>query len=189
MARLQMETPLAVLGDDRRLYAAKKSFDPANNHPSHRILNLELFHMPNTTPRDVEVTLSYRSFSEISDSDLVAAMLDDSTRRDPCPGFSALIGTPRKRRLDGSDSKRLTDAGLAPNVYFAIRWWCLCFLPVLPLGAYAVTDYRSIDRPFSDPHSRAFPVAMDWRIAGFQAALGLVAVAFAVTIGFWVIAL
>jgi hypothetical protein len=141
--------------------------------------------MPSTTPRDIDVTLYYRSFSEISDSDLVAAMLDDSTRRDHCPGFSAFIGMPRKRRFDGSDSKRFTDAGLSPHVYFAIRWWCLCFLPVVPLGAYAVADYRSIDRPFSDPHSRAFPVAMDWRIAAVQAALGLAAVAFAVTIGFW----
>ena len=139
--------------------------------------------MPNKTPEAVDASSSFRGFATIPDSELVAEILDDRTRRDPCPGFSAFMGTATKRRLQGTYAERLTDAGLAPNVYLAIRWWCLFFIPVVPLGAYAVADYNSIDRPFSDPHSRAFPVAMDWRAALIQATLGLVAVAIALAIG------
>ena len=139
--------------------------------------------MPNKTSKAVDASSSFLGFSTIPDSELVAEILDDRTRRDPCPGFSAFIGTATKRRLQGIHAQRLTDAGLAPNVYLAIRWWCLFFIPVVPLGAYAVADYNSIDRPFSDPHSRAFPVAMDWRTALIQATLGLVAVAITIAIG------
>jgi hypothetical protein len=139
--------------------------------------------MPNKTPEALDASSSIRGFATIPDSELVAEILDDRTRRDPCPGFSAFIGTATKRRLQGTDAERLADAGLAPNVYLAIRWWCLFFIPMIPLGAYAVADYNSIDRPFSDPHSRAFPVAMNWRTALIQMTFGLVAVAIALAIG------
>ncbi len=139
--------------------------------------------MPNETSRAVDAPSSFRGFATIPDTVLVAEILDDRTRRQPCPGFSAFIGTTTKRRLQGIHAERLTDAGLAPNVYLAIRWWCLFFIPVVPLGAYAVADYTSIDRPLSDPHSRAFPVVMDWRTALIQATLGLAAVAISIAIG------
>lgn len=142
--------------------------------------------MPNKTLKAEDASPLFRNFATIPDSELVAGILDDRTRRDPCPGFSALIGTATKRRLPRIHAERLTDAGLSPDVYFAIRWWCLFFIPVVPLGAYAVADYNSIDRPFSDPHSRAFPVAMDWRTACVQATLGLAVVAMTIAIGLWV---
>jgi hypothetical protein len=138
--------------------------------------------MPNRTLKAVDASSSFRGFATISDSELVAEILDDRTRRDACPGFSAFIGTATKRRLQGIHADRLTDAGLAPNVYLAIRWWCLFFIPLVPLGAYAVADCNSIDRPFSDPHSRAFPVAMDWRTVLIQGTLGIAAVAIAIAI-------
>ena len=144
--------------------------------------------MPNRTLKAVDASSSFRGFATISDSELVAEILDNRTRRDACLGFSAYIGTATKRRLQGIHAERLTDAGLAPNVYLAIRWWCLFFIPLVPLGAAAIADYQRIDEPFSDPHSRAFPVAMDWRIAGIQAALGLAAVALVVLIGLALIA-
>jgi hypothetical protein len=143
--------------------------------------------MPNKNSKAVDASSAFCGFATIPDSELVAGILDDRARRDPCPGFSAFIGAATKRRLQSIHAERLTDAGLAPNVYLAIRWWCLFFIPVIPLGAYAVADYRSIDRPFSDPHSRAIPVAMDWRIVGAQAAFGLSVVVFAISIGLWVI--
>jgi hypothetical protein len=130
----------------------------------------------------------FQHFATISDSELVTEILDDRTRRDACPGFSAFIGTTTKRRLQGVHAKRLADAGLDANAYLAIRWWCLLFIPLVPLSAAAIADYRSIDEPFSDPHSRAFPVAMDWRIAGIQAAVGLATVALLAAIGFAVVA-
>ena len=142
--------------------------------------------MTNQTSKTADTSSSLRGFATLADCELVAAILDDRTIGDPCSGFSAFIGTTKKRKLQGIDSERLTAAGLAPNVYLAIRWWCLLFIPVVPLKAYAVADYNSIDRPFSDPHSRAFPVSMDWRIAFIQAAVGLGAVAITLTIGLWV---
>ena len=141
--------------------------------------------MPNKTPKAVDALSPFRGFATIPDSELVTEILDDRTRRDPCPNFSAFIGTTTTRRLQGIHAERLTGAGLAPNVYLAIRWWCLFFIPVVPLGAYAVADYHSIDRPFSDPHSRAFPVTMDWRAAFIQATLGLAAVAITTAIAIW----
>ena len=142
--------------------------------------------MTTQTSKAADDPFSLQSFATISDSELVNAILDERTSRDPCPGFSAFFGTTKKRKLHGSHSEQLTNAGLVPNVYLAIRWWCLCFIPVVPLGAYAVVDYNSIDRPFSDPHSRAFPVAMDWRIACIQAAIGIAAIATTLIIGLWV---
>ena len=139
--------------------------------------------MPNKTPEAVDASSSFGGFATIPDAELVPEILDDRTRRDPCAGFSALVGTATKRRLQGIHAERLTDAGLSPNVYLAIRWWCLFFIPVVPLGAYAVADYNSIDRPLSDPHSRSFAVAMDWRAALIQATIGFVAVAITIGIG------
>lgn len=139
--------------------------------------------MTNGTSKTGNTPAPFRGFATLGDAELVSEMLDDRTRRQPCPGLSAFIGTPTKRRLQGIHAERLCEAGLAPNVYLAIRWWCLFFIPVVPLGAYAVADYTSVDRPFSDPHARAFPVAMDWRTPLFQAAFGIAAVAIAIAIG------
>ena len=140
--------------------------------------------MPSETSNTVEVSAPLRGFDNIPDFELVAEFLDDRTQRDPCPGCFAFIGTARKRSLEGVHAEHLAERGLAPNVYLAIRWWCLFFIPVVPLGAYAVADVSSISRPFSAPHGRAFPVAMDWRAASIQATLGLVAIAITIAAGF-----
>ena len=129
---------------------------------------------------------AFPDFEAISDSEIVDAMLNERTKRDPCTGFSAFVGTTQRRKLQGNHSERLSDTGLVPDVYLAIRWWCLVFIPIIPLGAFAVADYNSIDRPFSDPHSRAFPVSMDWRIACTQAAVGLAAIGATLIVGLWV---
>ena len=142
--------------------------------------------MTTQTSKIADDSLPLQSFATISDSELVAAILNERTRCDFCPRFSAFLGTRKKRRLHGNQSEQLTQAGLVPNVYLAIRWWCLGFIPVVPLGAYAVADYNSIDRPFSDPHSRAFPVTMDWRTACLQATIGLAAIAITLSLGIWV---
>jgi hypothetical protein len=102
--------------------------------------------MTTQTSKIADDSLPLQSFATISDSELVAAILNERTRCDPCPRFSAFLGTRKKRRLHGNQSEQLTQAGLVPNVYLAIRWWCLGFIPVVPLGAYAVADYNSIDR-------------------------------------------
>ncbi|MEM9643954.1 MAG: hypothetical protein AAF989_03075 [Planctomycetota bacterium] len=130
--------------------------------------------------------VALQKFDSISDSDLVESILAEGTKPDPCSKFSALLGANRRRKIQGDLSKRMVNAGLAPDVYLAIRWWCLGFIPVFPTGSCAVADYRSIDRPFSDSHSRAIPVAMDWRTACVQAWIGLFAVAIVLSVGFWV---
>lgn len=137
------------------------------------------------SPATVDST-ALRNFKTISDSEMVDAILDERTKDDPCPGFSTFIGTTAKRCLRGANSERLAENGLVPNVYLAIRWWCLLFIPIFPLGAYAVSDYKSLKRPFSDPHSRAFPVAMDWRQVRLQGAIGIAILAIPLLIGLWV---
>ena len=142
--------------------------------------------MPTSRSRATVDSIALRNFETISDSEMVDAMLDERTKDDPCPGFSTLIGTTTKRCLRGANSECLAEHGLVPNVYLAIRWWCLLFIPLVPLGAYAVSDYKSIAHPFSDPHSRAFPVAMDWRQARLQGAIGIASLALPLLIGLWV---
>ena len=56
---------------------------------------------------------------------------------------------------------------------------------LLPLGTYAVADYKDVDRPFSDPHSRAFRVAMDWHQVGVQAIAGLSITVLLALLVFW----
>ncbi len=128
-------------------------------------------------------------FASMTDYQIADAMLEESTKQNVRPDFSALLGTSIQRKLPPEHAEHLNDNGLVPNVYLAIRWWCFLFIPVMPLGAYAVANDTFINCPFSDSHSRAFPVAMEWYHVGIQMIIGLAVLALFTLGGLWLLAL
>jgi len=112
-------------------------------------------------------------FASTSDDELARRILEERESPRSRWDFSAIIGSRFRRKLQGVEADRLVDSGLVPEVYQGIRWWCLLFIPLVPIGTCAVADYKQIDRPFSDDHSRSFPVAMDWFQTGVHVMIGL----------------
>lgn len=103
-------------------------------------------------------------FSTLSDDDLVNQLLDEAESRhfisSDVDDYN-FYGSKFKRRMTGPAAERLIQNGLLPEVYQAVYWWCLVFIPILPKGTYAVVDFKEM-LPDCNDHSRAFEVQMDW---------------------------
>ncbi len=113
----------------------------------------------------------------MSDDDLVDRLLDNAYSHHVISSDVDdvnLYGSKHKRRVTGGAVNRLIQSGLEPEVYQAVNWWCLVFVPLLPLGTYAVADFTDTV-PDGDDHSRSFRVRMDWSQAILHAIIGFVA--------------
>ncbi|QEG40193.1 hypothetical protein UC8_21990 [Roseimaritima ulvae] len=118
----------------------------------------------------------------MSDGDLVDRLLDDAISHHVISSDVDdvnLYGSKHRRRVAGPTADRLTQSGLEPEIYQAVSWWCLVFIPLVPLGTYAVADFREL-LPDGDDHSRCFRVQMDWSQATLHAMIGMAVV---VTVG------
>lgn len=114
----------------------------------------------------------------MSDDAVVDLLLDDTFSRHVISSDVDdvnLYGSKYRRRIAGAAGERLMQNGLEPVVYQAINWWCLVFVPLVPLGTYAVADYKELLADGTD-QSRTFRVQMDWSQAIIHATIGSIAV-------------
>ena len=117
-------------------------------------------------------------FTLMSDGDLVDRLLDDAVSHHVISSDVDdvnLYGSKHKRRIAGAAAERLMQSGLEPEVYQAVSWWCLVFVPLVPLGTYAVADFTEL-LPDGDDHSRCVRVQMDWSQAILHAMMGITVV-------------
>jgi len=56
-----------------------------------------------------------------------------------------IYGRKHLRRLTGSLADAAQDAGCEPIVYQAVLWWCLVFIPFIPLKVYFVIPCLECD--------------------------------------------
>lgn len=111
----------------------------------------------------------------MSDADLVDRLLDDAIA---CQVIISDVddvifyGEKHKRRTTGKAAARLVRCGFELEVYQAVRWRCLVFLPLVPLGTCAVADSAKI-APGGDDHTRCFRVRTDWSQAVSHALVGI----------------
>ncbi len=83
-----------------------------------------------------------------------------------------LYGRKHHRRLTGDTAKRAADAGCDAIVYQSVLWWCFVFIPIVPLGVFAVIPKLECDDPDGDADQyRGIPIDWDWRQIGLQYAI------------------
>ncbi|TWU01013.1 hypothetical protein Pla52n_43840 [Stieleria varia] len=75
-----------------------------------------------------------------------------------------LYGRKNRIRLSGDVAKLAEDAGYDPIVYQSVLWRCLVFIPVVPLGVFAVIPKLECDDdPDRDADQyRGIRMAWDW---------------------------
>ena len=80
-----------------------------------------------------------------------------------------LYGRKNRIRLTGEAAKLAEDAGCDPIVYQSVLWWCLVFIPLVPLGVFAVIPKLECDDPDGDADQyRGIRMAWDWNQIGIQ---------------------
>lgn len=80
-----------------------------------------------------------------------------------------LYGRKHRIRLTGDMAKLAADAGCDPIVYQSVLWWCLVFIPVVPLGVFAVIPKLECDDPDGDADQyRGIRMDWDWNQIGVQ---------------------
>lgn len=92
-----------------------------------------------------------------------------------------LYGHKNGRFLTGELAEKAAAAGVEPSVFQAVHWWCLVYIPIVPLGTFVVMQDEECDDPDGDADQyRCIPVAIDpGQIVTHYvgAALGIAAVA------------
>lgn len=80
-----------------------------------------------------------------------------------------LYGRKNRIRLTGEAAKLAEDAGCDSIVYQSVLWWCLVFIPLVPLGVFAVIPKLKCDDPDGDVDQyRGIRMAWDWNQIGIQ---------------------
>lgn len=97
-----------------------------------------------------------------------------------------LYGRKHRQKLTGDIARRASDAGCDAIVYQTVLWWCFVFIPIIPLGVYAVIPRLDCDDPDSDADQyRGIRVEWDWvQIAG-QYAIVLIAITSIGLLAYW----
>ncbi len=111
----------------------------------------------------------------ISDDELSTLLVDESSSRHEVFGDIGdvnLYGAKHRRKIAGSPAERMTRAGLYPDVYQSVEWWCFVFVPIVPIGTRIVAMYRE-GLPDGDDHGRSIPTTMDWAQASIHAIVGI----------------
>ena len=96
-----------------------------------------------------------------------------------------LYGRKKRTRLTGDMAKLATDAGCDTIVFQSVLWWCFVFIPVVPLGVFAVIPKLECDDPDGDADQyRGIRLDWDWKQIGLQYGLVVGAASLLVVIAF-----
>ena len=80
-----------------------------------------------------------------------------------------MYGRKNRIRLTGEMTELATEAGCDTIVYQSVLWWCFVFIPVVPLGVFAVIPKLECDDPDGDADQyRGIRMAWDWTQIGLQ---------------------
>lgn len=80
-----------------------------------------------------------------------------------------LFGRKHRTRLTEQQEKLAVSSGCHPIAYQAVLWWCLVFIPIVPLGVFAVIQQRKCDDPNSDTDQyRGIRLKWDWNQIAVQ---------------------
>ncbi len=80
-----------------------------------------------------------------------------------------LYGRKHRMRLTGETAKLATEAGCDTIVYQSVLWWCFVFIPIVPLGVFAVIPRHECDDPDGDADQyRGIRMDWDWTQIGLQ---------------------
>ena len=83
-----------------------------------------------------------------------------------------LYGWKDQRSLSGDFANRATEAGCDPIVYQCVLWWCFVYIPVVPLGTFAVIPKLECDDPDGDADQyRGIRIEWDWQQIRWQYAI------------------
>ena len=83
-----------------------------------------------------------------------------------------LYGRKNRQRLTGDVARRATESGCDTVVFQSVLWWCFVYVPVVPLGVYAVMPKLECDAPDGDAiQYRGIRISWDWRQIGVHYAI------------------
>ena len=86
--------------------------------------------------------------------DDVVARLIDGTDTETLAFYDVsdcqIYGRKHSRKITGALADAADSAGCEPLVYQAVLWWCLVYMPVVPLGTYFVMPCIECDDPDGD---------------------------------------
>lgn len=75
-----------------------------------------------------------------------------------------LYGRKNCQRLTGEVARRASESGYDTIVFQSVLWWCLVFIPIVPLSVYTVIPKLECDDPDGDAAQyRGIPLGWDWR--------------------------
>jgi hypothetical protein len=118
----------------------------------------------NSTPRSGDI-----------DADIIERLIDGNGTQNLAfydVSDHQLYGRKKRRRLTGEIAKRAADARCDTIVYQSVLWWCFVFIPIVPLGVYAVIPKLECDDPDGDADQyRGIQIDWDWRQIAIQYAI------------------